>query len=59
MKLKIEYIESVMVKWGRKINRCDDYDLLLKKFRETLRERQKAPHTYFEEIESTVAEKYL
>ena len=57
MEIKIQNIEQEMGKFGKKINRCENVKAFLKNLRDFLGTRNKAEHTYFEDLESELDER--
>ena len=47
-----------MKKFNKTIEMCKNYDYLLKRFTKILNSRNKAPHTYLEDIEIDINERY-
>ena len=57
MELKIQTIEVAMARFKKKILRCDNTKAFLKNLRDFLATRNKAEHTYFEDLESEIEER--
>ena len=57
IELKIQSMEQTMLKFNRPIERCTEYKAFLKSQRDILKQRNKAEHTYLEEIEAEVDER--
>jgi V-type H+-transporting ATPase subunit a len=52
--LKLSFVETEMKKFGRTIIKCDDYVKYLKSLKEYLTNRERAQHTYLEDVETEV-----
>ncbi|CAK75560.1 unnamed protein product (macronuclear) [Paramecium tetraurelia] len=56
--VKLSLIEHEMKKYQKKITYCKDVNFLIKNFKQLIKERSKASHTYLDEIENDIDKKH-
>ncbi|CAD8152710.1 unnamed protein product [Paramecium pentaurelia] len=56
--IKLQLIEHEMKKYYKKITYCKDVNFLIKNFKQIIKERSKASHTYLDEIENDIDKKH-
>ena len=57
MENKVQFIENEMVRFKKPIQKCDNANTFLQNLKRFLGDRQKAEHTYFDEVENELDDK--
>lgn len=57
IELKIHAIEQLMIKFKKPVERCTEYKAYLTSLREIMKKRNKAEHTYLDDVETELEEK--
>jgi len=57
LEAKVQGIEKEITRFGRRVERCEDIKVFMRGLKDFLATRNKAEHTYFEEVETELDER--